>query len=228
MVDNLLKAFERATERYLDQISSSDDEIAVEFPDKESDPKTVDKKKKSDPCTKSSRRKPTLAAQTDKKRDRSLSGESAVTDSMSLEDNVETKSKNASTKTNKKDGKNIKASKKIEKQKNSSKKNTKAKKKTASENRKSKKDKSPVESSRRSNRSPSRDKWSSSPPPSWPPSSPDSRYSFEEKNQNNAYLSSEEEISSKFDKGKTLKILHSSKCQFCYFKKSAKKIPPDL
>lgn len=45
MVDNLLKAFERATERYLDQISSSDDEIAVEFPDKESDPKTVDKKK---------------------------------------------------------------------------------------------------------------------------------------------------------------------------------------
>lgn len=204
MVDNLLKAFERATERYLDQISSSDDEIAVEFPDKESDPKTVDKKKKPDPSAKSSRRKPTLAAQTDKKRHRSLSGESAVTDLMSVEDDVEAKSKNASIKTNKKDGKNAKVSKKIEKQKNSSKKNSKTKKKTASENKKSKKTKSPVESSRRSSRSASREKWSSSPPPSWPPSSPEIRNSFEGKNQNNLYLSSDEEITSKFNKGKTL------------------------
>lgn len=30
MVDNLVKVFEKATEKYLDQISSSDEEIAVE------------------------------------------------------------------------------------------------------------------------------------------------------------------------------------------------------
>lgn len=205
MVDNLLKAFERATERYLDQISSSDDEIAVEFLDKETDQKTVDKKKKSDSCAKSSRRKPTLVAQTDKKRDRSVSGDSAVSDPMSLEETVETKSKNANIKSNKKDGKNAKASKKIEKQKNSSKKNAKVKKKTDSENKKSKKAKSLAEFSRHSSRSPSRDKWSSSPPPSWPPSSPESHYSFE-KNQKHIYLSSEEETSSKFNKGRAVNI----------------------
>ncbi|KAJ8957075.1 hypothetical protein NQ318_007288 [Aromia moschata] len=74
MVDNLLQVFEKATEKYLDQISSDDDEIAVEFLDKDPDKKQSNNSKEEAPAT--SKRKPMLAAQTDTKRDRSLSEDS--------------------------------------------------------------------------------------------------------------------------------------------------------
>lgn len=147
MVDNLAKAFEKATERYLDQISSSDDEIAVEYPESESDSKSVIKKKKVEG---SSKRKPTLVAHTDKKRDRSISEDSVEKISDPLE-KIEKKSSVKVAKKGAKDGKK-----------------GASKRKKTQESKKSKKQVSPVIS-----RSPSVDKWSSSPPPSWPPSSPE-------------------------------------------------------
>ncbi|KAG5892916.1 hypothetical protein JTB14_006231 [Gonioctena quinquepunctata] len=77
MVGNLLQVFEKATEKYLDQISSSDDEIAIEFVNEEvaKDNKTK-KQEEVTSTTITSKRKPMLAAQTDKKRDRSPSEES--------------------------------------------------------------------------------------------------------------------------------------------------------
>lgn len=160
MVDNLLKAFEKATERYLDQISSSDDEIAVEFPESESDSKTTVKKKKVEG---GSKRKPTLAAQTDKKRDRSVSE-----DSMGkMSDAVEKKS----------------AVKVVKEEKKAP-----SKRKKNQENKRSKKLASPVIS-----RSPSVDRWSSSPPPSWPPSSPE----IPKKGHNNSTFASDEDAKCK-------------------------------
>ncbi|KAJ8978282.1 hypothetical protein NQ317_009622 [Molorchus minor] len=45
MVGNLLRVFEKATGKYLDQISSDDDEIAVEFMEQDTDSKQSKKKK---------------------------------------------------------------------------------------------------------------------------------------------------------------------------------------
>lgn len=164
MVDNLLKAFDRATERYLDQISSSDDEIAVEYPESESDSKTVTKKQKIEASP--SKRKPTLAAQTDKKRERSLSEDSMgkMSDTTVLEKKTSAVKKDAKKNVNSKKKKN----------------NQESSKKVA------KKQVSPVRS-----RSPSVDKWSSSPPPSWPPSSPEPT---PPKKQNNSVYSSDEDL----------------------------------
>lgn len=175
MVDNLAKAFERATERYLDQISSSDDEIAVEYPESESDSRTACKKRKPETASK---RKPTLAAQTDKKRDRSVSEDSVgkTSDSVGSLEKVE---KKVSGKTIKRGTKNNKPN---------NKKNIGKKKKGNQESKKSRKRDSPVIS-----RSPSVDKWSSSPPPSWPPSSPE----ITKKTQNNSIYSSDEDLKSK-------------------------------
>ncbi|XP_056642020.1 uncharacterized protein LOC130448611 [Diorhabda sublineata] len=73
MVDNLLHVFEKATEKYLDQISSSDDEIAIEFSNED---KKIKNKKMEVEQTSASRRKPMLVAQTDRKRVRSDSEDS--------------------------------------------------------------------------------------------------------------------------------------------------------
>lgn len=78
MVDNLVRVFDKATERFLDQISSSDEEIAVEnleCEDGAEDNKSVKslKKKKrpeeSPPPTSTRTIKPVLTAQ-GKKRER--------------------------------------------------------------------------------------------------------------------------------------------------------------
>ncbi|XP_072385619.1 uncharacterized protein dikar [Diabrotica undecimpunctata] len=94
MVDNLLQVFEKATEKYLDHISSSDDEIAIEFSNEE---KVKSKNRSDEPInekTSSSRRKPMLVAQTDRKRERSESEESisSVTSHESPHREVNTRS----------------------------------------------------------------------------------------------------------------------------------------
>lgn len=147
MVDNLLKAFERATEKYLDMISSSDDEIAIEYSTTESE-KNVKKTKHDDNYSKNqlnSRRKPMLAAQTDKKRERSVSETSEHSRrSSDLNDvnTMQTKSEKVVKKTKKSlKCKNVKLTKK---QKNNlkSEKEGKEKKKDEHEIKKSKKEKS--------------------------------------------------------------------------------------
>ncbi|XP_066154990.1 bromodomain-containing protein 4-like isoform X1 [Euwallacea fornicatus] len=77
MVDNLVKVFEKATEKYLDQISSSDEEIAVENlnSNEEKNVKPIKGKKKPPDSPPRSRSKPALAAQS-KKKERSISEES--------------------------------------------------------------------------------------------------------------------------------------------------------
>lgn len=78
MVGNLSTVFEKATERYLDQTTSSDEEIAVEFPEKELE-EQVKNKKDSLPTTS---RRPMLSARTDQKRVRSPSEDSRRSDSI--------------------------------------------------------------------------------------------------------------------------------------------------
>lgn len=74
MVDNLSKAFERGTEKYLDMISSSDDEIAIEYSNAETEKNFKGNKlEEYSNVSSNSRRKPMLAAQPDKKRERSVS-----------------------------------------------------------------------------------------------------------------------------------------------------------
>ncbi|EFA00137.2 uncharacterized protein dikar [Tribolium castaneum] len=175
MVDNLLKVFERATEKFLDQISSSDDEIAVEFPNTDLDAK--DTKKNNKPESKSSKRKPTLAAKTDKKREHSPSEESLGKRSLSCDSLIEEDEKISS---NKKDKNTKKTNKVAKKDKNDTKKNTRDKKNSNSKHKKEKFS-SPLRS-RSPSRSVSRDSfrrsYSSSPPPSSVPSSPDNRFDF--------------------------------------------------
>lgn len=206
MVDNLLKVFERATSRYLDQISSSDDEVAVEYPETESDSKQPTKSKKSDSAAPTvSKRKPTLAAQTDKKRERSLSDDFRSDSSVKSVKPV--KSTNVVTKNSKKDTK--KASKKVEKQKVLSKKNVKSKKNTAATKKSKKSKSSPALEeipSRSLSKSPSVERWSSSPPPSWPPSSPDSRTDIF--GQRRIPFSSDDDVPFK-SKGKCKQLLHN-------------------
>nr|XP_023016568.1 serine/arginine repetitive matrix protein 2-like isoform X2 [Leptinotarsa decemlineata] len=98
MVGNLLQVFEKATDKYLDQISSSDDEIAIEFAKEESVKNTKTKHSEDVASTTSfSRRKPMLAAQTDRKRERSASEESGRSSRSnsyeSFHDEVEIKSR---------------------------------------------------------------------------------------------------------------------------------------
>ncbi|XP_048525745.1 bromodomain-containing protein 4A isoform X2 [Dendroctonus ponderosae] len=84
MVDNLVTVFDKATERFLDQISSSDEEVAVENLECEDglednrSVKSLKKKKRSEspPRTSSRTIKPGLTAQ-GKKRERASSHESA-------------------------------------------------------------------------------------------------------------------------------------------------------
>ncbi|KRT81203.1 hypothetical protein AMK59_5891, partial [Oryctes borbonicus] len=195
MVDNLQKVFERITERYLDEITSTDEEIAVEYPDQNKDGKLNNKRKKSD-STSSIKRKPTLAAETDDKRDRSHSMESCSKDSDVGEPEEKITATDTTVNTNttnkkhsKKDNQSTKSNKKHQKSKSKSSSASKGKSEigaTKKKNQKNSKTKkvlkakspSPVRSRSKSfSRSPSRDS-SSSPPPSWPPSSPDSRFDF--------------------------------------------------
>lgn len=174
MVDNLLQVFERATERFLDQISSSDEEIAVEYPEADGDGKLSTKRRKtqiSSTNITTTKRKPTLVAQTDKIKDSSLSDESARQSTLSPEVDKNKFNKKEVPK-NKKQSKNVKIekiTKKIDKKdlKKKNQKNVKNKKKRSPS-------KSPIRSRSQSvNKSQSPDRWSSSPPPSWPPSSPE-------------------------------------------------------
>ncbi|XP_050294423.1 protein split ends-like isoform X2 [Anthonomus grandis grandis] len=95
MVDVLVKVFEKATEKYLDEISSSDEEIAVEnlhleeVVEEVKSQKQKKKKSESPPRTSNRGRKPALAAQ-GKKRERTHSEES---EEFSEEEVYEPKSK---------------------------------------------------------------------------------------------------------------------------------------
>lgn len=205
MVGNLLTVFEKATERYLDQVTSSDEEIAVEYPDSETDEK-VPKQKKSH-VSSNAGRKPTLAAQTDKKRESSFSEDSVSKRSNSLDSVDQLKNKRQQkrkiveeTKPHKKTTKP--AAKTEEKEKQGKKKN----KKNAKVGRKPTRNQpSPVRtrshSRSRSYSSFSREEWSSSPPPSWPPSSPDSRIGSTKRKHTKSSHVSDEEPYNKF-KGK--------------------------
>lgn len=172
MVDNLFQVFERATERFLDELSSSDEEIAVEYPDKNADGKpNVKRRKLTAPTTNSPSRKPTLVAQTDKKpietnKDNVKDVEEPIHEHKHKTNKKEVPNKNE----NKKQLKNVKKQPKlnkkeiIAKRKNNNQKvvKVKSKKHTASRSR-----------SRSKSINRSIDRWSSSPPPSWPPSSPE-------------------------------------------------------
>ncbi|CAH1957033.1 unnamed protein product [Acanthoscelides obtectus] len=205
MVDNLLKVFERATEKYLDQITSSDDEIAIDFSNVEIERGSTTKSEES-----TRKRKPMLAAQTDKKRDRSSSRDSLArskTGSVESLDNISVKSKKSEKASKKQKNKNNKTKKnkvspkkeskkekyeikeKEKKAKHESKKEKeKQKEGKKSKGRKSKSNKSNKEKKKEvAHKSPSRCRSSSqsptrsnvsSPPASWPPSSPESRFDF--------------------------------------------------
>lgn len=204
MVDNLLKAFERATEKYLDMISSSDDEIAIEYMDIEK--KTEGKQDEYSSSNSLSRRKPMLAAQTDKKRERSLSELSEISRiSYELNEAETTNHKiHKNTKKTKKNQKN-KSSKLNKKQKKSSKvdqteteikdefdfrktKNEKTANKKFTKNNKAKTKKSIKKGKKKSlvrGRSRSRSSYGSPPrsdmdnsPISWPPSSPEEMFNL--------------------------------------------------
>uniref|UniRef100_A0A1Y1K7W9 Bromo domain-containing protein n=1 Tax=Photinus pyralis TaxID=7054 RepID=A0A1Y1K7W9_PHOPY len=179
MVGNLLTVFEKATERYLDQVTSSDDEIAVEYPDTDFDEKLDNKHKTiNDVAT---IRKPTLAAQTDKKRQPSVSDDSVSRCSNSV-DFSEAKNKKKVSKV-KDDVKSKKSTKQSRK-----KKNTKGRRKS------SRLVQSPIKSRSRSRSlsSFSQGDWSDSPPPSFPPSSPESVYNPVARKSKSSYLSEEE------------------------------------
>ncbi|XP_018327226.1 uncharacterized protein LOC108738343 [Agrilus planipennis] len=197
MVGNLVQAFEKGTEKYLDQISSSDEEIRIEYLTSESESKNSAPKKEitasSSTC---SRRKPTLVAQTDKKRDRSSSVESIKKKKEIVENAPKVKTKNdtkepsrvkelVSTKT-----KNLKSGNKTnEKHKKKTKKNSKNSKKSTKKNSRPgsafSRSRSGSLVDRSMSRSPQNQRWSSSPPPpSWPPSpqTPKRMFDFELKN----------------------------------------------
>lgn len=176
MVDNLLKVFERATEKFLDQISSSDDEIAVEYQGSECEGKELTKIKSDNKVMK---RKPTLVATTDKKRDNSLSEESISKKSIS-NDSLDEDKEDVENLLKKE--KNNRKNKSYKKDKKEAKKSTKDKKNTKiGTKHKSEKYLSPTRS-RSSSRSRSKTSvlrsYSSSPPPSSAPSSPDDRFNF--------------------------------------------------
>lgn len=167
MVDNLTQVFERATERYLDQISSSDEEIAVEYPEKDADGKVSVKRKRQQSPGNSTKRKPTLVAQIDKKKDQTQSDESGSQD-ITTQEPERIRTKKDEVPKNKKPLKNLKTIEKVVK------KDKKDNKKKIQKNVKSKKKRSPSPSPTRSiSRNRSLDRWSNSPPPSLPPSSPD-------------------------------------------------------
>ncbi|CAH1107566.1 unnamed protein product [Psylliodes chrysocephalus] len=201
MVDNLQQVFQRGTDKYLDQISSSDDEIAIEFCNENN---SKSKTKKSEEPITNSRRKPMLAAQTDRKRERSesetslnskrsRSSESPLREVVTRStkhrkhdhiENVSEKSKK--TNKSKKDRDESKKNE-IKKEKSSSKKELRNKSKKASKREKEKEKEKRIEKERKIEKEkkkkikskPSRSP-SLSPPPSDspPPSSPDSRFDY--------------------------------------------------
>ncbi|XP_030766018.1 uncharacterized protein LOC115890048 [Sitophilus oryzae] len=148
MVDNLLKVFEKATEKYLDQISSSDEEIAVENLSTEEDNKEITKNQgkhskrrkgqespppsQSPQSSKSSNKgkKPVLAAQ-GKRKERSPSVES-----LPPEPPVEEKTRKSKNKALKED----KKTKKLDKESKENKKSGKESKPVEKESKKSEKD----------------------------------------------------------------------------------------
>lgn len=207
MVGNLEQVFQKATQRYLDQQSSSDDEIAVEFP-------------KSLNSEKPSKRKPTLVANTDKKRDRSVSSESSSHEQLTNSPEPEEVAKPikgrgiAERKVNKPSSNNVVKKSKVEKAVAPPKQKPKPNKRKNKLGRKPAK-RSPSASPLRS-RSPSRspslregDRWSSSPPPSWPPSSPETRDDILSKRKNSPLHIDHKSKT----KGKTLNIKFT---EFCY------------
>lgn len=168
MVGNLEQVFQKATQRYLDQLSSSDEEIAVEFP------KSIKSEK---PATSTSKRKPTLVANTGKKRERSISESShgQLSNSAEPEETTEpVKGRGSAERKINKQNSNATKKHKVEKRAPE----IKLYKRKGKPGRKPVVKKSPSISPCRG-RSPSRspslheDRWSSSPPPSWPPSSPE-------------------------------------------------------
>ncbi|XP_063920414.1 uncharacterized protein LOC135135318 [Zophobas morio] len=187
MVGKLSQAFEIATEKFLDQISSSDDEIAVEFLNSDADVKEPKKNAKPESQSKASKRKPALAAKTDKKREHSLSEESLDKRSLSYDSSLDVNEGKKVT-ANKKDKSGKKSNKvsKKDKSKEESKKNVKEEKKEKKNLRTNNKHKKEKYSSPARSRSPSRSvsrnsflgSYSSSPPPSSAPSSPDNRFDF--------------------------------------------------
>lgn len=155
MVANIEEAFQKATDRYLDQITSSDEEIAVEFQDTSRDSKgqsstssQTNTKKKKEAATSGTKRK-SVGSSTQPEKRKSVERSPSVASSKKSEI-VEKNEKKTRSKTNIK-AKNIKPEPKKEA------KNTKVEK-----NKKNKKVKqaSPV----RRNQS-----------PSWPPSSPENK-----------------------------------------------------
>ncbi|KAK5642951.1 hypothetical protein RI129_009118 [Pyrocoelia pectoralis] len=188
MVGNLLTVFEKATERYLDQVTSSDEEIAVEYPDTDFDEKCGNKQKNINDV--GIVRKPTLAAQIDKKRHTSLSDDSVSRRSNSI-DSSEGKNKKKHSK-----AKDETKTKKITKR-GRKKKNTKGGRKS------SRIVASPVKSRSRSRSfsSFSQGDWSDSPPPSLTPSSPDSTYNPSKRKSSKSSNLSEDESHGK-SKGK--------------------------
>ncbi|XP_076272588.1 CECR2 histone acetyl-lysine reader dikar isoform X2 [Rhynchophorus ferrugineus] len=142
MVDNLLKVFEKATEKYLDQISSSDEEIAVENLNTQKDNKDTKgqnkhskKKKLMDSPTRSSSKGRKLGpVSQSKKKERSPSIESAAS---IAEEVVEEKTKKSKVK--------AKESKKEEKQSKKVEKETKENKKTEKELKAIEKDQKKIE-----------------------------------------------------------------------------------
>lgn len=184
MVYNLVKVFDRAAERYLDQISSSDDEVAVQYLEFETDSGLGAKAKKT------SNRKPTLAAQTDKKRERSVSRDS-ISDSISVDEKLISKAiKTTEVQNNKKDIKKNRRGKKGNKQKVSLKKAINTRKSSHKNSTKNKVAVTVRSPSRGLSEYSSRDNWSTSPPPSWPPSE-GSRHSL--KDEVDDRISSEDE-----------------------------------
>ncbi|KAF5295477.1 hypothetical protein FQR65_LT10465 [Abscondita terminalis] len=196
MVGNLLIVFEKATERYLDQITSSDEEIAVEYAASDVEEKGANSKKKNSVSDSVATRKPTLAAQTDKKRESSLSDDSTSKRSNSVGSSIKTRMKSSKAKT----VEEVKSSKKIINAKIGRKKNQK----NIKVGRRSTKVASPVRyrSRSRSYSAGSRDNWSGSVSPSLPPSSPDSEYNsaLRKKNNKNVHCV-DEDVSTKL-KGK--------------------------
>ncbi|KAI4469418.1 remodeling and spacing factor 1 [Holotrichia oblita] len=232
MVDNLQKVFERITERYLDEITSTDEEIAVEYPDQNKDAKLTNNKRKKSDSSSVTKRKPTLAAETDDKQERSRSMESLKKDSEPEE--IEEKPSPANTppanttttsrKHSKKENPNVKPNKKHQKSKSKGggsdgkskveSGNVKKKNQKNSKTKKSAKVKSPSPVRSRSksfSRSPSRERWSTSPPPSWPSSSPDSRFDFSphrSKKKVNSNLSDGEKSNNTFSKHEKWKEIY--------------------
>ncbi|KAF5282395.1 hypothetical protein FQA39_LY17592 [Lamprigera yunnana] len=166
MVGNLLTVFEKATERYLDQITSSDEEIAIEYSETDLDEKVGHNKRISNNSECATVRKPTLVAQIDKKRESSASDDSVSKRSNSVDSSDKLKNKKKLTKSKIEE---IKVKKNIKPGRKKVQKNLKVSRKSA------RLASSPIRcrSRTKSYSSDSRDSWSFS--PSCSPSSPEEK-----------------------------------------------------